>query len=538
MKEITRIHLAKTAYDIETAAKQDLAAYLADIERMMGSDEAMYEIEARMVELLAERDVASGGVVTAADVAALRSQMGDPREFSEEGATSAPSEPEAAPTKRLMRDADRAWLGGVCAGLAAYWGIRPLWVRLLFIISPFVTVGVALLIYIILWVGLPRAQTAADRLQMRGQPVTLDSLKQSAAQAAPATRRTLLVAVQVGLFALLSLLVVGSLAGLALGGIFGSQLVLDLVGFAAAGWVTATGVAAGLGLVLLVVVFGLLAYAVVRWRMPRRLGVSLAIMGVASLLLLSTAVALASISYREATREIERRTTTDTIAAPQVAAAKRLVVRHANPSSGIHHRLRPLDITYVVDGGTPRLETQQLDGTSTDTPPARLTQQGDTATLELTTNNPCNHRTLGACSVRAITVYGPALDEIKAEHADLTYRQTGRQDQLAIQVSNQAEVAVTGTVDTVRATAEADESEVSVRSAAVQRLEATVRSGGSIEAGLVDTAVITADDHCTMRGRGQVEIEGAREVTLNGQPYTPGSDRGRLACVEIDDRHT
>ena len=62
MKEITRVHLAKTSYDIEVGAKKDLEIYLNDIERMMGSaEDAMYEIEARMVELQGERGVASGG---------------------------------------------------------------------------------------------------------------------------------------------------------------------------------------------------------------------------------------------------------------------------------------------------------------------------------------------------------------------------------------------------------------------------------------------------------------------------------------------
>ena len=76
-----------------------------------------------------------------------------------------------------MRNPDNAILGGVCAGIAAYWGINPLWVRLLFIFSPFITFGTSLLIYIVLWISMPEVQTAAEKLQMRGEEVTLDSLK-------------------------------------------------------------------------------------------------------------------------------------------------------------------------------------------------------------------------------------------------------------------------------------------------------------------------------------------------------------------------
>ena len=58
MKEITRIHLAKTAFSVEIDAKKSLEKYLNSIQKNMHADaEAMKEIEARMVEILAERGV-------------------------------------------------------------------------------------------------------------------------------------------------------------------------------------------------------------------------------------------------------------------------------------------------------------------------------------------------------------------------------------------------------------------------------------------------------------------------------------------------
>jgi len=63
MKEITRIHLAKTPYDIELDAKEVLQKYLSEIKQMMGAEDTMYEIEARMVELLGERGVQSNGII-------------------------------------------------------------------------------------------------------------------------------------------------------------------------------------------------------------------------------------------------------------------------------------------------------------------------------------------------------------------------------------------------------------------------------------------------------------------------------------------
>ena len=49
MKEITRVHLAKTPYDIEVDAKKQLEKYIQAIAQTMDSDEVMREIEARMV---------------------------------------------------------------------------------------------------------------------------------------------------------------------------------------------------------------------------------------------------------------------------------------------------------------------------------------------------------------------------------------------------------------------------------------------------------------------------------------------------------
>ncbi len=73
------------------------------------------------------------------------------------------------PEKQLMRDTDRAVIGGVCAGIAAYFNINPLWVRLIAIISPFVTFGTTVLVYLVMWVSMPPAKTASDKLRMRGK---------------------------------------------------------------------------------------------------------------------------------------------------------------------------------------------------------------------------------------------------------------------------------------------------------------------------------------------------------------------------------
>ena len=120
MKEVTRMHLAKTPYSVEVDAKKALEGYLAAIEKTMRAEpEVMREIETRLVELLAERGVAKDGFISLDDVNALKTQMGDPKEFSENGetressdeATESPNDTRRKSQKRLMRDMQR--FGGI-----------------------------------------------------------------------------------------------------------------------------------------------------------------------------------------------------------------------------------------------------------------------------------------------------------------------------------------------------------------------------------------------------------------------------------------
>ena len=274
MKEITRVHLAKTPYDIEVGAKKELEAYLKDIERMMGSEDAMYEIEVRMVELLGERGVASGGVISVSDVADLRSKMGEPREFSDSEVPEEPAvttEPGGKPVKRLMRDPDNAMMGGVCAGIAAYWGVNPLWIRILFIISPFITFGTSILIYVVMWISMPEAKTAAEKLQMRGEEVTLDSLKNfsvsddTKAQVKNLFKKILQVFVVFTMF----MVTLGLLITLTVGLFAGFAIIPWMDGFHAQPWAWALFVSLIIGGAAAVTLSGLLTSSAVRWKFGR-----------------------------------------------------------------------------------------------------------------------------------------------------------------------------------------------------------------------------------------------------------------------------
>ena len=78
--------------------------------------------------------------------------------------------------KKMFRDPDDKVLGGVSSGVAAYFGIDVVIVRLLFIVLIFFG-GTGLILYIILWIILPEARTITDKMEMQGEPVTLRNIE-------------------------------------------------------------------------------------------------------------------------------------------------------------------------------------------------------------------------------------------------------------------------------------------------------------------------------------------------------------------------
>jgi phage shock protein PspC (stress-responsive transcriptional regulator) len=175
MNEVTKIHLGRQAFNISAAAHKALHDYIDAITKQVGDKDVIDEVELRMAELLAERGVSGEKVILIKDVDYLKKQLGDPKDFKENGDDALADEP--ADSKRLFRDTDDAMLAGVAAGLAKYFGVDVLLVRILFVIGS-IAWGGGILLYIALWLLVPEAKTSSEKLQMAGKPVTVDSLKE------------------------------------------------------------------------------------------------------------------------------------------------------------------------------------------------------------------------------------------------------------------------------------------------------------------------------------------------------------------------
>jgi phage shock protein PspC (stress-responsive transcriptional regulator) len=184
MNEVTRIHLGRQAFTISVDANHELKQYLSDIQKKVADKDVVNEVELRMSELLLERGVTSDKVVIPDDVEYLKQQLGTPDDF-DEAATDA-SEPAAIAdqsNKRLFRDPDNALIAGVAAGLANYFGLDIVLMRIAFVLLTIFTGGSGIILYLVLWLVVPPAVTTSEKLQMQGRSVTLEALKDSVSRA-------------------------------------------------------------------------------------------------------------------------------------------------------------------------------------------------------------------------------------------------------------------------------------------------------------------------------------------------------------------
>lgn len=185
MKKTISVNLKGTNFIIEEDAYNRLETYLTKLASKLGSDpgknDIIEDIELRIAELFNGLLNDRKTVIEDEDVAQILVNLGDPSlyvsdEFEE---NSSGTEQKASESfkRRLFRDTQNSSIGGVCAGLAHYFTIDIVIVRIIFAVLFFIG-GFTIPLYILLWIILPEAKTSIDRLQMHGKAVTIDSVKE------------------------------------------------------------------------------------------------------------------------------------------------------------------------------------------------------------------------------------------------------------------------------------------------------------------------------------------------------------------------
>ena len=182
MKKTLTVNLGGTVFHIDEDAYRLLDNYLSNLKihfrKEAGADEIIDDIERRISELFAEKLTAGSQVITITDVEEVIARMGKPEDMEAES-DSEPSVGNATRTtihRRLYRNPDDKLLGGVISGMAAYLGWDVTLLRLLLLVVLICGVGTLIPVYIVCWLVIPEARTAAEKLSMRGEAVTVENI--------------------------------------------------------------------------------------------------------------------------------------------------------------------------------------------------------------------------------------------------------------------------------------------------------------------------------------------------------------------------
>jgi phage shock protein PspC (stress-responsive transcriptional regulator) len=513
MKEIARIHITKVTYDIEVDAKKALESYISSLEVYAQDNELLNDIETRITELLADRGVKPKGVITKQDVVAIRQQLGEPEDFMDESDVVVAESNKN--THKLYRNLDNGLVGGVLSGIASYFGINTLWTRLIFIVLLFMSFGLAALLYLLLWLILPAALTAAEKLQMEGRPVTLMSIRELSATNIGGNskiRRALMVRIaslMVGITSIVAALLtvaVGVGAWIRLTNTISSTTQThrpSISGFQLANPLPMSFVTAGM--VLLVLLFILISYAAFSRKLGKRIWISGLVIIVLGLGSAITAVSIVSYQYWQHTQDVARSIVDTSIKLPS-SFNTITAIELDSPSY--------VTINYVVDQSSTSMTLSGIKGLSVE-----VVVTGATAHIKFPISNSALINTgypmiglNGAGAPMSITVHGPKLDSMISNEGYVSYTTNG-QDTLTVIAHNDSNIfistsTITNLIATLDGAAQLTANNSSIEQATINLGANTYASFGNIKALTLNTA-----DACGSNAQSQVAVKSIKNTT-------------------------
>jgi phage shock protein PspC (stress-responsive transcriptional regulator) len=190
MKKIVQTQIGGRTFYMDEDAYVRLQAYLTSLHKYYGHGtegaEIVADVEARIAEILHDKISVTHRAVSLSDIAAVIATIGEVEQF---GDTQTDEEyqhhtqytnPKThnMQRRRIFRDTDNRKLGGVCAGLAAYFGLSVSIVRVLFALSGFFY-GTSVVIYVLLWAMVPEAKTTSEKIEMRGDKINLENIEKT-----------------------------------------------------------------------------------------------------------------------------------------------------------------------------------------------------------------------------------------------------------------------------------------------------------------------------------------------------------------------
>ncbi len=195
MNKVTTVNLNGRAYQVEEQAYEALRAYLDEAARLLADDPDCREIMADLEQAIGDkgsRYLGSGrNVLGETEMKRILGEMG-PVETGDQGAGASPAAGastgsatdtgaaapprETSGPKRLYLVKESEMIAGVCNGLAAYFGVDPTIVRLVFVVLLFLSGGLIAIAYLVLMFIIPAANTPEERAAARGLPFNAQEL--------------------------------------------------------------------------------------------------------------------------------------------------------------------------------------------------------------------------------------------------------------------------------------------------------------------------------------------------------------------------
>ncbi len=181
MKKTISINLNRQIFNLDVDAYSKLDIYLSDIKTYFENKESLEvidDIESRIAEKFNEILGKTKKVIQIEDVKQVINDMGSVSDIT--GETETISEPETQKVKKkLFRDSESKILTGVAAGYSWYFGIKSIYIRLIFLILFFnpPTSWLAIVTYLSSWLIIPKAKNNWEKLEMKGKPATVNELQ-------------------------------------------------------------------------------------------------------------------------------------------------------------------------------------------------------------------------------------------------------------------------------------------------------------------------------------------------------------------------
>ena len=201
MNKIKKCSISGIAFILEEVAYNRLSEYIDSLKRAYKnspeSDEIIADIEARIAELILSAQSDATQTVCLPLIENIIAQMGSAEDISDSDTSTDTTDPTTSTriARRLYRDTEGGKLGGVCAGLGKYFAVDPVSIRLA-IFSPLILLPISnlwsklsilsnlggnlfwimIVAYLIMWLVVPKATTARQKLEMEGEPVTAKSI--------------------------------------------------------------------------------------------------------------------------------------------------------------------------------------------------------------------------------------------------------------------------------------------------------------------------------------------------------------------------